>query len=143
MTASTSHSRWRWPAAAALSATAAIHADLVPAHLHEAPYAGVLFIALAAGALTTAIALLATGHRLAWLAAGALCGSALVAYALSRSLGLPSMSDDIGHWLDPLGVGAVVSEMLVVALAGAVLAGQPRMVSSTGPVGVPARSPSP
>jgi len=53
---------WRWPAAAALSATAAIHMTLVPDHLREAPYAGALFIALSAAALATAIVLSATSR---------------------------------------------------------------------------------
>ena len=50
-------SRWRWPTAALLSATAAIHMTLVPDHLRDAPYAGVLFIVLSAAALTAAILL--------------------------------------------------------------------------------------
>jgi hypothetical protein len=105
---------WRWPAAAALSATAAIHMTLVPEHLREAPYAGALFIALSAAALATAILLSATDHELVWLAAVAISLGALVAYFISRSVGLPSMSDDIGDWVNPLGLAAVVCEMLVL-----------------------------
>lgn len=135
-------SRRRAAAAVGLSATAAVHADLVPSHLHEAPYAGVLFIALAAGALLVASVLLATGRRLAWAAAGGLCASAIIAYVISRSLGLPSMSDDIGQWVDPLGVAAVVSELLVLGLAVDVLTGQPRTISRIGPAGLAVRSPS-
>jgi hypothetical protein len=105
---------WPWLAAAALSATAAIHMTLVPEHLHEAPYAGGLFIALSAGALATAILLSATDHELVWLAAGAISIGALVAYFLSRSVGLPSMSDDIGDWANPLGLAAVACETLTL-----------------------------
>jgi hypothetical protein len=105
---------WRWPAAAALSATAAIHMTLVPEHLREAPYAGALFIALSAAALATAIVLSATDHELVWLAAVAISLGALVAYFLSRSVGLPSMSDDIGDWTNPLGLAAVACETLTL-----------------------------
>ena len=105
---------WRWPAAAALSATAAIHMTLVPEHLREAPYAGALFIALSAAALATAIVLSATDHELVWVAAGAISLGALVAYFLSRSVGLPSMADDIGDWANPLGVAAVTCETLTL-----------------------------
>jgi hypothetical protein len=108
-------SLWRWPAAAALSATAAIHMTLVPEHLHEAPYAGGLFIALSAAALATAMVLSATDHELVWLAAIAISLGALVAYFLSRSVGLPSMSDDIGDWANPLGVAAVACEAVTIA----------------------------
>jgi hypothetical protein len=105
---------WRWPAAAALSATAAIHMTLVPDHLREAPYAGALFIALTTAALATAILLLVTDHELVWRAAGAISLGAIVAYFLSRSVGLPSMSDDIGDWANPLGLTAVACEALTL-----------------------------
>src|SRR5690242_18154157 len=107
-------SLWRWPAAAALSATAAIHMTLVPEHLHEAPYAGALFIALSAAAMAIAMVLSATDHDLVWLAAIAISLGALGAYFLSRSVGLPSMSDDIGDWANPLGVAAVACEALTL-----------------------------
>lgn len=105
---------WRWPAAAALAATAAIHMTLVPEHLHEAPYAGGLFIALSVAAVGAALLLSATDHELAWLGAGAISAGALVGYFLSRSVGLPSMSDDIGDWTNPLGLAAVACETLVL-----------------------------
>jgi len=108
-------SLWRWPAAAALSATAAIHMTLVPAHLREAPYAGAMFIALSAAALATAIVLSATDHELVWLAAIAISLGAVIAYFLSRSVGLPSLSDDIGDWTNPLGLAAVACEALTIA----------------------------
>ncbi len=112
----------RWSAAAALSATAAIHIALVPGHLREAPYAGALFIALAASALITGVLLLAAADRFAWGAAGALAALAVVGYAVSRSIGLPSMSDDIGDWLNPLGLAALACEAAVVTMAARALA---------------------
>ena len=108
---------WRRLAAACLAVTAGIHIAIAPEHLHEAPYAGVLFLVLAAAALTAAGLLLSTNHPLAWTGAGALSLSALVAYLMSRSVGLPSLSDDIGDWLNPLGAVAVVTETAVVLIA--------------------------
>jgi hypothetical protein len=126
-------SRWRWPAAGALSATAAIHLALVPSHLREAPYAGALFIALSASAVVVAILLLAAGDRLAWITAAGLATAAVVAYVVSRSVGLPSMADDVGDWINPLGVAALACEIAVVGSAAAVLvSAQPRRISSTG-----------
>jgi hypothetical protein len=107
-------SGWRWPAAVALSATAAIHLTLVPDHLREAPYAGALFIALTVAALATAILLSVTDHELVWRAAAAISLGAIVAYFVSRSVGLPSMSDDIGDWANPLGLTAVACEALTL-----------------------------
>ena len=110
----TSSWSWRWPAAAGLSATAAIHMTLVPQHLHEAPYAGALFIALSAAALAVAMLLSAGDHDRVWLAALAISLGALVAYFLSRSVGLPSLSDDVGDWTNPLGLAAVACETLTL-----------------------------
>jgi hypothetical protein len=42
---------------------------------------------------------------------------AVVAYALSRTIGLPLMADDVGNWLEPLGIVSVVTETAVSALA--------------------------
>ena len=116
-----SSSLWRWPAAGCLAATAAIHMTLVPQHLHEAPYAGALFIALSASALALAMVVMATNHEAAWLATGALSFTALLGYTLSRSVGLPSMSDDIGDWLNPLGVSAVVCETVAAMISSGLL----------------------
>jgi hypothetical protein len=116
-----STSLWRWPAAGCLAATAAIHMTLVPQHLRAAPYAGGLFIALSATAVAAAIVLMAIDHELVWLGAGALSLTAVLGYVLSRSVGLPSMSDDIGDWLNPLGVAAVTCEAVVAAICLEVL----------------------
>jgi hypothetical protein len=138
---SLSSSSWRWPAAAALSATAAIHMTLVPEHLHEVPYAGALFIALSAAALAIAIVLSATDNAFVWLAAGAISLGALAAYLLSRSIGLPSMSDDVGDWANALGLAAVACETLTLvcwtARVGSRSAGAARGEHPTRPWEIP------
>jgi hypothetical protein len=101
----------RWLTVACLAATASIHISIAPDHLREAPYAGVLFVALAAAALAAAVLLLITRDDRVWAAAAALSASALVAYVLSRSVGLPMLADDVGDWLNPLGVLALLSEL--------------------------------
>ena len=126
-------SLWRWPAAAALSATAAIHMTLVPEHLREAPYAGALFIALSAAALLIAMLLSAADHDLVWLSAVAISLGALVAYFLSRSVGLPSLSDDVGDWANPLGVAAVACEALTLICWVARSAALPRVLRPVTP----------
>jgi hypothetical protein len=114
-------SRWRWLAVAALTVTAGVHAELVPEHLREAPYAGVLFIAMSAAALSAAALLALREHRLAWAGAGALSLGTLLAYLASRSIGLPSLSDDVGDWSNPLGLASLVCEAVVVSLSWAAL----------------------
>ena len=94
---------------------------LVPDHLREAPYAGALFIALSTAALAGALLLMAVDHDLVWTAAAALCLAAILSYVLSRSVALPSMSDDFGDWLNPLGLAAVACETVAVMVCSVVL----------------------
>ena len=61
--------------------------------------------------------ILVRDHPLVWTAGGCVAASAIVAYVLSRSVGLPMMSDDIGDWLNPLGVGALCAESITVAIS--------------------------
>lgn len=114
-------SDWRWPAAALLAQIAAIHIALIPQHLREAPYAAGLFIALSAASLIVAALILIRDDPPTWTAAATLAAGAIVAYVLSRSIGLPMMNDDIGDWLNPLGTGALCAEAITVAISLLVL----------------------
>jgi hypothetical protein len=107
----------RHAAALLLVTTAAIHIDLVPEHLREAPYAGILFALLAASTLLLAGLVLVRDQSTAWTVTGAISVAAIAGYALSRSVGLPSMGDDIGDSLNPLGLAAVCAETLTVLIS--------------------------
>ena len=49
--------------------------------------------------------------------------SAIVGSALSQTIGLPGMADDIEHWADLLGTCALAAESAVLILATATAAG--------------------
>ncbi|MEO8906731.1 MAG: hypothetical protein ABI310_01515 [Microbacteriaceae bacterium] len=115
------HSPLRWPAAVFLLANAAIHIDLAPMHLIEAPYIGALFVALSAACITLAILLIVRDNALVWAATGATSLLALIAFLISRTVGLPQIADDIGNWSDPLGYWNIAVEILAVVVAIAVL----------------------
>ena len=111
------HSALRYPAAALAVVAGLVHVPVTPDHLVEAPYVGVLFIALTVSCLLLAGLLLLADSPAAWAVSGATCGLAVVAYVASRSVALPQMADDVGNWLEPLGVAAVLTESAVVVLS--------------------------
>jgi len=107
----------RWLAAATLVASGAVHIPVIPMHLEEAPYIGYLFIALTAVCFAIAVAVLLVDSVVVWAAGGVVTALAVIAYVLSRTVGLPQIQDDIGNWSEPLGIAAITAETLTVLLA--------------------------
>jgi hypothetical protein len=81
-------------------------------------YVGVGYWVLEIVAVLTAIALLAkpTG-RPAWFVTVGVGAGPLLGYVLSRGPRLPGYSDDIGNWLEPLGVLSLAVEAALIVLA--------------------------
>ena len=125
----------RHAAAAACLTAAAAHLPVTEDHLEEAPYIGVLFIALMVVCTGCAVLLPRRDVRRVWWVAGATCALAVVAYAWSRAIGLPQISDDVGRWTEPLGLVSIAAESLVVALAGLALAGKQALTRRPATVG--------
>jgi len=84
----------------------------------ETRYLFWMYVALMAGSLAVAGALLHLRDRRVWLAAGGLAASALAGYVLSRTTGLPAAHGDVGNWTEPLGLASLFVELSVAALAG-------------------------
>lgn len=104
-----------WSAASGCAlANAGVHLYLVPAHLTEASYVGVLFVVGAAGLLTTAAGLLQPRTRaVAWWLGAAVSAGMLASYVASRTVGLP-----LGYhegWADPYGVACLLLEATYLA----------------------------
>jgi hypothetical protein len=110
-------SPWRYPAAGLALVAGLAHVPVTPEHLREAPYIGVMFIVLTTACILLAAALLIVDSVLVWTTLGVTTMVAVVAYAVSRTIGLPLMTDDVGNWLEPLGIVSVVAETAVSALA--------------------------
>ena len=107
----------RWPTAAALLVAAVAHVPVIPEHLHEAPYMGVLFVGFTAAAAVMAIVVAVRGSAPApFVIAGWLCAAAIAAYCLTRLIAFPQLSDDVGNWGEPAGVVSIASEAAVVLL---------------------------
>jgi uncharacterized membrane protein YedE/YeeE len=59
-----------------------------------------------------------------WAAAGGLAALTIACFLWSRTIGFPQMADHIGEW-DPLGLGAVALEAVIVAASAWVLNARP------------------
>ena len=99
-----------------LAGVALIHVLDAPGTFQDAAYKGWLYVALIAGCLVTAAALVRGGDRRAWLAAILLPAGAMLGYVASRTVGLPAGADDIGNWSEPLGIASLFVEGTLVAL---------------------------
>jgi lysylphosphatidylglycerol synthetase-like protein (DUF2156 family) len=82
----------------------------------ETRYIFWMYIALIAGCLAVAGAVLFTRSRATFLAAAGLAASAAAGYVLSRTTGLPQATGDIGNWTEPLGLASLFVEGSVIAL---------------------------
>lgn len=117
-TTSVPHAALRWPMIGLLFLASMAHVPVIPDHLSEAPYMGALFVVFSATAFGLAALLALRPTDQLYDAGGVLCLAAIVAYALTRSVALPQLGHDVGHWTDPLGIAAILAETgaAVVAL---------------------------
>jgi uncharacterized membrane protein HdeD (DUF308 family) len=106
----------RWSVIGLLVIAGLAHIPVIPEHLKEAPYMGVLFILFTVTALTVAGALARSSTYLTYAIAVGLCASAIGAYVATRLVAFPQLSDDVGAWMEPLGLLSIAAEATVVAL---------------------------
>jgi hypothetical protein len=76
-----------------------------------------LYMAIIVGAVPISLALLHWRSPLVWFGPLALALGPFVGYVLSRSVGLPSDSGDIGNWLETLGIASLFIEASVFSLS--------------------------
>ena len=65
--------------------------------------------------------LLIRSQTAGWVLALGVAAGPLIGIIVSRSVGLPDATDDIGNWGEPLGVASMVVEVALIALALSVL----------------------
>jgi len=105
-------------AAVGLLGIALIHVLDLEGKLDELPYVGALFIGLIVVCLVLAEALIRTDNPLVWWAAAVVAGATIVGYTISRTSGLPGDDgEDVGNWLEGLGLASLLVEGIVVLLA--------------------------
>jgi hypothetical protein len=100
-----------------LVAVAIVHVIDAPGTFDETPLIGYGYLILIAATLAAAVLLVTVADRRVWALAGLVAAGAIVAYVLSRTTGLPTDDDDVGNWNCALGIAALCTETLVVALS--------------------------
>lgn len=105
--------------AVALGALALIHVEDLPDTINSSLLIGVEYLVLIAASTVVAGLLLVRSGTRVWFAAAGLAGSAMLAYTLSRTTGIPGDSGDIGNWRCSLGMAALTVETMILLVAGA------------------------
>ncbi|HVB44194.1 MAG TPA: hypothetical protein VNF47_16020 [Streptosporangiaceae bacterium] len=128
-------------AAIGLMAVGIIHALQIPGQISGAAWLTAGFALLAVTAPSCALWLLARPGPLSWLAGGLLCLGTMCGYVLTRSVPLPGDQQDVGNWLEPMGMAAVITEGIVTVLALLVLMARPSGLLSARLPGLRTRTP--
>jgi hypothetical protein len=117
--------RQRWTLAGAATIAAAAHIPVIAPHLDEAPYMGALFILLTAACVALAAAALIHDSAVVYALTALTCGLAIIGYIATRLVPFPMLADDVGNWLEPLGVVSILTEAVAVIAAVTALARRP------------------
>jgi hypothetical protein len=108
-------------AAIGLFCVAVIHALNTQGQLNSAAWLTAGLAVLALVAPVAGLWLLTRPTSLAWAMAGLLCLGAAFGYILTRSVPVPGDTGNVGNWLEPLGLAALITEWIVVILAAMTL----------------------
>jgi hypothetical protein len=101
-----------------LAGIALVHVIDTPDKFSELPYVGVMFLGLIAASLGVAALLIRKDDARAWVLAALLSAGTMLAFGLSRVIGLPGdHGSDIGNWSEPLGLVSLLIEGCVLLLA--------------------------
>lgn len=108
-------------AATALAALIVVHVPVAVQHMREVPYLGVVFYAFVLGSAALLGSLVERSRTATWCCVLLGAGLALLTYVISRTVGLPGASDDVGDWGNRLGLISVGSELVLLITSGYVL----------------------
>jgi hypothetical protein len=105
-----------WAGIALILATGLIHLLNAPDSFEEATYKGLLFVANGAGAAVAAFGIYRGVKSWGWGLGLLVAGGALVAYILSRTIGLPGLEAEPDTWFEPLGLASLIAEGLFIGV---------------------------
>ena len=94
----------------------------LPSKVQEVPYLAVAYVLLIVASFVIMERIFRHGILIDYLAAIGLGLAILLAFVVNRTVGMPGATDDIGNWLEPLGLLSLVVEGFVVWQAAAAIA---------------------
>lgn len=100
---------------ALILAVGLIHLYLAPMHFEAATYIGVAFAINFAASLVAALGIWFEAPNWGWLLGAYVAGGALVAYLVSRAIGLAGFEEAVGNWANAWGSFAMIVEGLYLA----------------------------
>lgn len=109
---------WKWAAITLMAIVGLIHLLEAPEYFQVATYLGVLFLANALGA-AVAIGGILRDMVWGWLVGVLVAAGAIIAYVVSRAVGLPGFAN--APWFESIDVLALLVEAAYVAIAVKVL----------------------
>ena len=92
-----------------------VHLVIVPGQILEVPWVGIAFAVNFLGALLAGAWIL-RDIWLGWVLGLIVAAGAFAAYIVSRTVGLPRFTEDIGNWFEPTGIFSLVVEALFILL---------------------------
>lgn len=99
--------------------------------LKDPAYLGYGYWVLELGGVLCAVLLLTSSRRAGWVLAIGVAAGPLLGIIISRSVGLPDATDDVGNWGEPLGVLAMIVEAVLLVLAVTALTRRRRVTAPT------------
>jgi hypothetical protein len=85
--------------------------------MEDPTYLGWMYRVLEVAGVLAAVLLVVRRRSLGWFLALGIAAGPLAGYVVTRTVGLPNATDDIGNWGEPLGVASLVVEGALLALA--------------------------
>src|SRR5581483_10350461 len=89
--------------------------------LKDPAYLGYGYWMLEIAGVIAALLLLTRPRTVSWVLALGVAAGPLVGITISRSVGLPDATDDIGNWCEPLGMLAMAVETVLVVISVSML----------------------
>jgi hypothetical protein len=108
-------------AVAGLAGTAYIHLEELSGKFAEVPYLGVGYALLSIACVVAIVGIVARDKR-GWYLGGAVALATMIGFVLTRTVGLPGSTDDIGNWSESIGTWSLMFEGLAAALTAVMVA---------------------